>query len=102
VKRQPEKGPRTMRDIKELHARYRDWTDDDLHQVPILPTGSRLEQDATYIDLNEPQPREFTATGDMQAAERQRIVAKSAVHYEIWNRLLGLEDVARTKVATGK
>jgi hypothetical protein len=99
TKPHPETGARTMRDVKDLHARYRDWSDSDLQQVPILPAGSRLEQNATYIDLAESEPREFTATGDMQAAERQRIVPKSAVPYEIWNRLLGIEDVRRTGVA---
>jgi hypothetical protein len=95
----PEKAGRTMHDVKDLHARYRDWSDDDLQQVPVLAAGTRLEQGATYIDLNEPGPREFTATGDMQAAARQHIVAKSSVPYEVWNRLLGIENVTRTTVA---
>jgi hypothetical protein len=94
-----EKRARTMHDIKDLHARFRDWPDEDLQQVPVLPAGSRLEQGATYIDLNEPEPREFTATGDMQAATHQHVVAKSSVPYEVWNRLLGLENVVRTGVA---
>jgi hypothetical protein len=95
----PERNARTLRDVKELHSRYRDWSDDDLEQVPVLPAGSRLEQGGTYVDLNERQPREFTATGDMQAAARQYIVAKSSVPYEIWNRLLGIEDATRTAIA---
>jgi hypothetical protein len=98
---QPEQMTRTMRDVKDLHARYRDWSDSDLEQVPIVPAGSRLEQGATYIDLNEPGPREFTATGGMQAAASQRIVAKSSVPYEIWNRLLGIENPTRTGIEPG-
>jgi hypothetical protein len=96
-----EKTARTMRDVKDLHARYRDWSDSDLQQVPIVPAGSRLEQGATYIDLDEAEPREFTATGDMQAAARQHIVAKSSVPYEVWNRLLGIENVQRTALEPG-
>jgi hypothetical protein len=95
----PEQDAKTLFDIKDLHARYRDWADDTLQQVPVLPAGSRLEQGATYIDLNEQEPREFTATGDMQAAARQHIVAKSSVPYEVWNRLLGIENATRTAIA---
>ena len=97
----PDQSARTMRDMKDLHGRYRDWSDDDLRQVPVLSAGTRLEQGATYIDLNEPSPREFTATGDMQAAASQRVVAKSSVPYEIWNRLLEIENVQRTGVEPG-
>jgi len=85
----PEQNTRTMRDVKDLHARYRDWSVSTLQQVPVLPAGSRLEQGATYIDLNEQQPREFTATGDMQAAASQHIVAKSSVPYEVWTGCSG-------------
>jgi hypothetical protein len=95
----PEKGTSTAYDIKELHARFRDWADDDLKQIPVLPQGSRLEQNATYIDLSTPHPHEFTATGGMEAASGQHYVPKSEVPYELWNRLLGVKDVARTGIA---
>jgi hypothetical protein len=95
----PDNAARTMRDVKALHARYREWSDSDLQQVPVLSPGSRLEQGATYIDLDEAEPREFTATGDLQAAASQHIVAKSSVPYEVWNRLLGIENAARTGIA---
>jgi hypothetical protein len=97
----PEQHARTLLDDKALHARFRDWSDDDLQQVPILPAGSRLEQGATYIDLTEEPPREFTATGDMQASQHHRLVPKSAVPYELWNRLLEIENVTRTGVEPG-
>ena len=35
--------------------------DEDLEQVPLVPMGTRLQQGATYVDLNEPEPKEFTA-----------------------------------------
>lgn len=48
----PEKNnPRTAHDVKEAHELLADFTDDLLKQIPILPEGARLEQDATYIDL---------------------------------------------------
>jgi hypothetical protein len=95
----PEKRARTAKDVKQIHARFRDWSDDDLDEVPILPEGSRLEQDATYLDLRAAQPREFTATGNMSAQPGQCLVAKSEVPYQIWNRLRGVNDPVRTGVA---
>jgi hypothetical protein len=95
----PEKGTRTLRDIKELHAEFRDWSDNDLKQIPVLPEGSRLEQGATYIDLAGAEPREFTATGGMHTGHDHRYVPKSEVPYELWNRLLGIQNVARTGVS---
>jgi hypothetical protein len=95
----PEKGTRTVHDFKELHARFSEWSDSDLKQIPIVPEGSRLEQNATYIDLMATTPHEFTATGGMEAAGGHRYVPKSEVPYELWNRLLGVRNVIRTGVA---
>ena len=92
----PEKHTRTAYDVKALHARYREWADSDLKQIPVLPEGSRLEQNATYMDLAAPTPHEFTATAGMSAQSGQWCVAKSEVPYELWNRLLGITDVTRT------
>jgi hypothetical protein len=96
-----QRSSRTARDVKELHARFRDWHDSDLDEIPILDEGSRLEQAATYIDLRDEQPSEFTATGAMQAEPGHWYVAKSEVPFEIWNRLLGMKNVTRTKVQGG-
>jgi hypothetical protein len=96
---QAEKHARTAKDVKGIHARFRDWSDQDLDEVPILPEGSRLEQDATYLDLTAGQTREFTATGNMSAQPGQCLVPKSEVPYQIWNRLRGVNDPVRTGVA---
>jgi hypothetical protein len=93
-----EKRTRTVHDIKELHARFSDWSDTDLQQIPVLPPGTRLEQDATYVDLAAAHPTEFTATGDMEAGPDHRYVPKSEVPYQLWNRLLGVKNPARTGV----
>jgi len=85
----PEKSSRTARDVKHLHARFNDWLDSDLDEIPIVPTGARLEQGAVYMDLAADPPAEFTATGGMAAREGQCVVPKSDVPYQIWNRLLG-------------
>jgi hypothetical protein len=95
----PEKRARTVHDFKELHARFREWSDGDLKQIPVVPEGSRLEQNATYIDLMAATPHEFTATGNMEAGRGHRYVPKSEVPYELWNRLLGVKNVIRTGVS---
>src|SRR5215207_3883706 len=54
-------GSRTARDVKAAHAALRDLADDELEQIPILAEGTRLEQGATYIDINRTPAAEFTA-----------------------------------------
>jgi len=86
---------RTAYDDKDLHERLKQFRDDELRQIPIVPIGSRLEQGTTYIDLSEQRPREFTATGEIVAGDRQRYVAKSAVDFTLWNRLIGVNQAER-------
>ncbi len=78
-----------------FHLRKRGHTvrgdDDELKQVPLVPDGTRLQQGATYVDLSEESPREFTARGDMEAGPGHAYVPKDQVPYEIWNRLIGEE-----------
>ena len=63
--------------------------DEDLKQVPVLASGTRLQQGATYLDLTDPEPHEFTARADQAAVEGNAYVPKDRVPYEIWNRLIG-------------
>jgi len=81
-------------DVKEAHRLLDGFTDDVLKQIPILSEGSRLEQDATYMDLAD--RREFTATSGMEAGAGRLLVPKSEVDYQLWNRLRGVTDPART------
>lgn len=99
---QPSKNARTAYDMKQAHARFSDWTDDNLKQIRILPPGSRLEQGATYIDLNDPDQGEFTATGDMQAGADNWYVAKKDTPYHLWNLLIGVDNPERLADASDK
>jgi CRISPR/Cas system endoribonuclease Cas6 (RAMP superfamily) len=65
--------------------------DEELKQVPVLATGTRLQQGATYVDLRESPPREFKARADEAALPGNAYVPKDRVPYEIWNRLIGEE-----------
>jgi len=97
----PEKdNPRTAYDVKEAHRMLEGFTDDLLKRIPILPAGSRLEQDATYLDLAADR-REFTGTSGMEAGPDSLLVPKSEVDYQLWNRLRGVTDPRRTGAVQG-
>ena len=91
----PEQTARTAYDLKDAHRLLEGITDDGLQQIPVLSPGTRLEQGATYIDLRDPQRREFKATGDMVADDEHWYVPKHGVDYELWNRLTGVGDPQR-------
>jgi hypothetical protein len=93
----PEKsGPRTAFDAKPLHRWLSDFPDDELQQIPLMPAGSRMEANATYLNLNDPNRAEFTAEGKEDVGTDDYIVPKAEVPYELWNRLLGVDDPQRT------
>jgi len=83
-------------EIKELHRQLEGYTDDELKQITVLPSGSRLQQGAKYIDLMDPERKEFTAMGDMEAGPNNWYVPKTEVGYQLWNRLTGVQNPERT------
>lgn len=96
--RAPRPGKETSRtafDVKEIHDRLMDFNDNELRRIAVLPPGRRLEQGATYIDLHEPSPHEFTARADMASGPENWYVPKSAIDYPLWNRLIGVSDPSR-------
>ena len=70
-------------DVKELHNRLGDLTDDELKGIMIVPVGSRLEQG------------EFTATADIVSDEEHYYVPKKETDYVTWNRLNQVATPAR-------
>jgi hypothetical protein len=82
---------RTAFHLRKAGHELRGIDDEELKQVPVLAAGERLQQGATYIDLTEDRPEEFTARGDMAALPGNAYVPKDRVPYEIWNRLIGEE-----------
>jgi hypothetical protein len=90
-----EQHARSAYDLKEAHRMLEGITDDGLKQIPVLWPGTRLEQGATYIDLRDPERREFTATGDMVAGRDNWYVPKDGVDYQLWNRLIGIDNPER-------
>jgi hypothetical protein len=82
---------RTAYDHKSAHRRLSNLVDDDLKQIPIVPEGTRLEQGATYVDLNNLGSGELVARGDMVAGPGMLYVAKDSVDYVLWNVLTEVE-----------
>ncbi|SRR5579883_1208388 len=82
-------------DIKEMHDRLADLTDDELRNIVIVPLGERLEQGARYIDLQHLERGEFVATADMVADEDHYYVPKNHTDYVLWNRLRQVNNPAR-------
>lgn len=90
-----EKRSRTLHDLKDLHRRYSGLADDDLRQIPVLDTGLRLKQGATYFDLNDTGRGEFVANGEMLAGQQNAYVPNAEVPYQLWNRLIGVDNPER-------
>jgi hypothetical protein len=88
-------GLRSAYDLKDLHNKLQGYTDDELRTIGVIPEGARLEQGATYIDLREDKPEEFTARGDMVAGSDNWYVSKSETDYQTWNRLIGVTNPER-------
>jgi hypothetical protein len=76
--------------IRALHG----FTMDELEHVPVVEPGSRLKPGAVYLDLGGSQRRPFMAADESYAGEDSLCVAKSAVAYPLWNRLLGAAERA--------
>ncbi|HEX2210452.1 MAG TPA: hypothetical protein VHG93_22425 [Longimicrobium sp.] len=87
---------RTAYDVRSIHRTLRDWPDDELKEIPLLPRGERLQQGGVYLNLREPDRGEIRATGDMSVGPEDCFVAKDQVPYPTWNRLRGIDDPERT------
>jgi hypothetical protein len=79
---------RTAGDIDMLAGRLNGFTRDELSQIPIVPSGTKLKQGAVYLDMRIPSPVPFTATADITATEMNYYAPKADIAYELWNRLV--------------
>lgn len=85
----------TAYSIKEMHTKLADLTDDELKNINIVPTGTRLEEGAQYIDLNHLENGAFVGDASMVALPEHYYVAKKETDYVLWNRLNQVENPAR-------
>ena len=91
----PSREGRTLADEKAITRRLRGLSEADLKQIPVLPEGTQLQQGATYIDLRDPNAREFTAEGRIVVGPDNLYIPKSDVDYVLWNRLIGVTNPER-------
>ena len=86
---QNEKSAPSAYSHKELHDRFPGLSSADLKNIPILPAGTRLDQGATYLDLNNIEKGEYSAVSNETVGDKDYIVPKTEVGYPLWNRLTG-------------
>jgi hypothetical protein len=78
---------------KRLVNKLWSLSDADLDQLSVLDPGTRLEQGGVYLDLTKLDKGPFKAVGGHVTGEDDRIIAKRETPYELWNRLVGQEEV---------
>ena len=76
---------RTAHDVAPVHHALAGFSEDELREIPVLETGTRLREDVTYLDLEQGP---FVAHGVMFAAADQLLVPKDLVRDDTWNRLV--------------
>ena len=85
-------------DDKSLVDSMKDFNSDELKGILIVPTGAKLEQGARYVDLNDPDRMEITASGEnpvtphLEAQAGQKLVPKTDTDYEVWDKLTGKSE----------
>lgn len=82
-------------EMKALHRTLADLTDDELKEIPILPTGTRLSAGAKYLDLAHLEQGELVGEAGMLAEPEHYYVPKKETSYVLWNRLNQVENPAR-------
>jgi hypothetical protein len=87
---------KTAHDYGELRQMLTGFSVEELKRILVVPHGARLEQGATYIDLATPDRNEFTARAGMEAGEGNWFIPKKEVDYQLWNRLIGVDNPERT------
>lgn len=92
---QPGRFARTAAEVDDLQSMRNDYSENDLQRIPVLKSGTRLEQGATYINLKDPARQEFTGMANDTVDAGDYIVPKAAVGYDLWNRLIGVENPDR-------
>ena len=89
-------------DMKELHTTLADFSAGELKQIRVLCAGSQLEAGSKYLKLSEHYRQEIQARGDEEVGPNDLYIPKRDTPFELWNRLLGIENPDRTKQPAGQ
>lgn len=87
---------RTLADIKDAVRRLSHLSSQELRRVPVLPLGTRLEENAAYLNLAWPERGVLVATGGEVAGPDDWLVPKARVDYGLWNKLRGVDHPPKT------
>jgi hypothetical protein len=82
-------------DMTELHNELKDFTDDELRRIVVLPPGTVLKQGAIYLDLKAPDRSPFKVQSPITAGPNNAFVPKKETDYVLWNRLTGVDNPER-------
>jgi hypothetical protein len=89
--RATEPKTRPASELKDLVRVLHGFTSDELRQIRVVASGSRLTPGATYLDVRAPSRGAFVAPDESYAGKDAWFVAKTDVAPPVWNRLLHLE-----------
>ena len=87
-------------DDRQLTGKLDALSADEIARLAVLEPGTRLDQGATYLDLNDIGRGPFKALGGHEARAHNRYVAKRDTDYELWNRLVGDDAEPRVERPT--
>ncbi len=89
ISREQSNEVRPAADEKSLVSHLSMLSGEELDRLPVLKTGTQLEQGSVYYDLNDRERGPFKAIGGEVANGDNKYVAKKGTDYELWNRLVG-------------
>ncbi|MGF1459752.1 MAG: hypothetical protein ACFBSG_12080 [Leptolyngbyaceae cyanobacterium] len=92
----PGRFERTAADIEQLRSQLTGWSEADLQRIPVLKSGARLEQGATYVNLQDATRQAYTGMANDSVAADDYIVPKAEVAYDLWNRLVDTSETSRS------
>jgi len=90
-----ENKPRTALNVEAVRRMLvHEFTSDVLKQIPLLSPGTTLEASGIYLNLKDPQRKAFLGDDKMKVVATEWIIRKSSVTSQVWNRLIGIFDMA--------
>lgn len=78
---------RTALDVRGEHRVLHGLDEAELARIPLLGPGERLARYGAYIDLHDPGRCDFVAEGTEVVRPGQRLVSRTAVSRDAWERL---------------
>ena len=88
----PRHERRSALEVRHDHRVLHEFGTEALRQIPLVPEGTGLSRRGEYLDLHDPARADFRAIGDETVRPGQRLVARSEVSPDTWQRLIAACD----------